>query len=89
MPNYDRIGYARKTLKGVEIDRAAIRAITGASPHDNPLGKLEDLTDDDLVLSPPTLYGFSLSDKQWCESAVSPFEKRSSLIDVACSGVLC
>ncbi|KAI0089637.1 P-loop containing nucleoside triphosphate hydrolase protein [Irpex rosettiformis] len=70
MPNYDKLSYASKTLKGVQIDRFAIRSAVGAPSIDNPLGKLEDLVDDDLLLTPPTLYGFSLSDKQWLEFSV-------------------
>ncbi len=67
MPNYDKMSYASKTLKGVDIDRFALRAHSGTVVTDNPLGKVEELTSDDLLLAPPTVYGFSLSDKQWRE----------------------
>ncbi|KAI0697369.1 P-loop containing nucleoside triphosphate hydrolase protein [Cytidiella melzeri] len=74
IPNYDKMSQVTKTLKGVEIDRFSMRTTTAITSQDK-LGKLEDLTDDDLMLSPPTLYGFSLSDKQWLEFSVDTINK--------------
>lgn len=64
MPNYERMTHVTKTLAGLEIDRHAMRTTTSLTSQDK-LGTLEDLREDDLMLAPPALYGFSLSDKQW------------------------
>lgn len=66
MPNYDKMTLVTKTLGGVAIDRHAMRTTTAATSQEK-LGLLEDLTDDDLIFAPSTVYGFSLSDKQWRE----------------------
>ncbi|KAJ3558215.1 hypothetical protein NM688_g1055 [Phlebia brevispora] len=70
MPTYDRISYVSKTFSGVNIDRHAIRtSITTSAgiPETEKLAKLEELTDDILMLAPASLFGFSLSDKLWCK----------------------
>ena len=67
MPNYDRMTYVTKTLAGVDIDRHAMRTTTALTSQEK-LGSRDDLKEDDLMLAPPALYGFSLGDKQWCMS---------------------
>ena len=70
MPTYDKIGYVSKTFAGVDIDRHAIRTAVTAStaiPDEEVLANLEELSEDVLILAPPNLHGFSLSDKMWRE----------------------
>ncbi len=54
-----------KNLAGQDIDRHAQRAnaivVVDAAPN-------RELTDEELMLTSPIVYGFSFSDKQWCES---------------------
>lgn len=49
-----------KNLAGQDIDRHAARAqgITGTESR--------ELTEDELLLTSPIVYGFSFGDKQWC-----------------------
>ena len=72
VPNYDKFPIVHKTLTGVEIDRHVLR--TAASVKQEAEAKLPELTDDNLMLTTPILYGFSLSDKQWRMSILSLFE---------------
>ena len=53
-----------KTLSGQEIDRHALRANAAAADSS---WEVRDLTDEELILTSPIVYGFSFSDKQWCE----------------------
>ena len=39
-----------------------------AEPTADTLFQGDDLTDDDLLLTPPTVYGFGLLDRRWCKS---------------------
>lgn len=69
MPTYDKIGYVSKTFAGVDIDRHAMRSAVAANTgisEEEVLASIEELTDDNLMLAPPSLHGFSLSDKMWC-----------------------
>ena len=38
-----------------------------AEPTADTLFQGDDLTDDDLLLTPPTVYGFGLLDRRWCK----------------------
>ncbi|EMD36673.1 hypothetical protein CERSUDRAFT_114625 [Gelatoporia subvermispora B] len=64
-PNYVWMNTVTKTLSGQEIDRHALR--TNLSPSSD---KQNQLTDDELLLTTPLVYGFSLGDKQWLEFAI-------------------
>ena len=66
MPNYDKMALVTKNLAGREIDRHALRADTAANQE--TLATAEELTDDQLMLAPANLFGFSLSDKEWRRS---------------------
>lgn len=66
MPNYDKMSLVTKTIAGRDIDRHAMR--TDTSSLLDQLATLEQLTDDEFMLTPPNLYGFSLADKEWCTS---------------------
>ncbi|THH28748.1 hypothetical protein EUX98_g5449 [Antrodiella citrinella] len=77
VPNYDKFPIVHKTLSGVEIDRHALRNMNIATFKPDPEASLPELSDDQLMLTTPILYGFSLSDKQWLEFVVDfvePFE---------------
>lgn len=63
MPNYDRMSVVTKNLAGRDIDRHVLRA--DANVLQEKLASVEELTEDELMLAPPNLYGFSLSDKDW------------------------
>ncbi|KAI0816845.1 P-loop containing nucleoside triphosphate hydrolase protein [Trametes gibbosa] len=72
VPNYPMLPRVSKSLSGQEIDRHAKRAaatITGADPD------ARDLTEEELLLTPPIVYGFSFSDKQWLEFIVERVER--------------
>ena len=66
MPNYDKMSLVTKSLSGKEIDRNLLR--TELTEVQDYLTTIDDLTEDQLMLSPPNLFGFSLADKQWRES---------------------
>ncbi|CCL99901.1 uncharacterized protein FIBRA_01926 [Fibroporia radiculosa] len=71
-PNYGRLPHVTKTLEGEVIDRHALR-INAANSKDTQ----RELTSDELMLTSPIVYGFSLQDKHWLEFAVElikPFE---------------
>ena len=63
VPNYAMLPRVRKNLAGQEIDRHAARA-NGVAPGLDT----RELTDEELLLTSPIVYGFSFSDKQWCAS---------------------
>ena len=53
-----------KTLGNVEIDRHVLRLSADSSQLEDVVNPHE-LTDEQLMLTTPILYGFSLSDKTW------------------------
>lgn len=71
MPNYEKMTLVMKTLAGRDLDRHALR--TEAASAQDKLASAEDLLDDELMLAPPNVHGFSLSDKEWRTSWRSPF----------------
>jgi hypothetical protein len=40
----------------------------------------EDLTEEELLLGPSVVYGFSLSDKMWCKLPLHIFVSRTLII---------
>lgn len=74
VPNYDKFPLVLKTLSGVDIDRHVLR-VTGGVPQQEEPVKPEDLTDDELMLTTPIVYGFSLADKLWVEFVVDFVEE--------------
>ncbi|GBE80374.1 hypothetical protein SCP_0300890 [Sparassis crispa] len=62
VPHY-KLPIVTKAMCGHRIDKFAVRA--GAIA--NSLSPVVDLTEMDLLLTSPIIYGFSLSDKQWLE----------------------
>ncbi len=62
VPNYPMLPRVSKNLAGQDIDRHAQRARVQLGDVDK-----RDLTDEELLLTSPIVYGFSFSDKQWCE----------------------
>lgn len=72
-PNYPRFPQVTKTLSGQDIDRHALR--DGAIAEESLDSR--ELTEEELILTSPIVYGFSLSDKYWLEFTVEhvdPFE---------------
>lgn len=63
MPNYDKMSLVTKSLTGREVDRYWIRS--DPSDAQEKLATVDDLTDEELMLTPPNLFGFSLADKEW------------------------
>ena len=63
VPNYPMLPRVTKNLAGQDIDRHAQRA-NATVVVDATLDR--ELTDDELLLTSPIVYGFSFSDKQWC-----------------------
>lgn len=63
MPNYDKMTYVTRNLAGKDIDRHVMR--TESSAEQEKLAWIDELSDDELMLAPPTLFGFSLADKEW------------------------
>lgn len=53
-----------KTLENVDIDRHVLRLSAEASEQADVV-QADELTDEQLMLTTPILYGFSLSDKSW------------------------
>ena len=51
-----------KNLAGQDIDRHAQRSQARLAEAD-----MRELTNEELLLTSPIVYGFSFSDKQWCE----------------------
>ncbi|KAI0672077.1 P-loop containing nucleoside triphosphate hydrolase protein [Trametes maxima] len=72
VPNYPMLPRVKKSLSGQDIDRHARRAagVTGAVDPD-----ARELTEDELLLTSPIVYGFSFSDKQWLEFIVERVEQ--------------
>ena len=62
VPNYAMLPRVTKNLAGQDIDRHAQRAQGAQASAD-----ARELTDDELLLTPPIVYGFSFTDKQWRE----------------------
>ncbi|KAH9934468.1 P-loop containing nucleoside triphosphate hydrolase protein [Epithele typhae] len=71
VPNYPMLPRVSKNIAGQEIDRHAARAAGGA-PKDDV--ETRELTDDELFLTSPIVYGFSFADKQWFEFIVERVE---------------
>ncbi|KAI0356819.1 P-loop containing nucleoside triphosphate hydrolase protein [Trametes cingulata] len=71
VPNYPMLPRVSKTLSGQDIDRHARRAAAGSATADPDA---RDLTDEELILTSPIVYGFSFSDKQWLEFIVEHVE---------------
>ena len=72
VPNYPMLPRVSKNLAGQDIDRHAQRSQARLAEAD-----MRELTDEELLLTSPIVYGFSFSDKQWCEyprSWLSPRE---------------
>ena len=65
-PNYPRFPYVTKTLDGKEIDKHARR--NGVSLEGQSAPGPRPLTDEELLLTTPIVYGFSLTDKHWSTS---------------------
>lgn len=63
MPNYDKMSFVTKSLTGKDVDRHWIR--TESIDAQEKLATIDDLTDNEFMLAPPNLYGFSLADKEW------------------------
>ena len=65
VPNYPMLPRVTKTLSRQDIDRHAKRAgatdTSAADPDARPL------TDEELLLTSPIVYGFSFTDKEFCE----------------------
>ena len=59
-----------KNLAGQDIDRHAQRAnaVVVADPSTD-----RELTEEELLLTSPIVYGFSFADKQWCECFLCVF----------------
>ncbi|EPS96936.1 hypothetical protein FOMPIDRAFT_130886 [Fomitopsis schrenkii] len=74
-PNYPRFPYVTKTLDGKEIDKHARR--NGVLVEGQSVSGPRPLTDEELLLTTPIVYGFSLTEKHWMEfvvERVTPFE---------------
>ncbi|KAH9922160.1 P-loop containing nucleoside triphosphate hydrolase protein [Amylocystis lapponica] len=74
VPNYPKFPVVTKTLSGDDIDRHARRlglVAAGQSITDDT----RELTEEELVLASPVVYGFSLGDKQWLEFSIDHIEK--------------
>ena len=65
VPNYPMLPRVSKDLAGQDIDRHAARA-RGVAPGTGTDSR--PLTEEELLLTSPIVYGFSFGDKQWCES---------------------
>ncbi|KAI0771305.1 P-loop containing nucleoside triphosphate hydrolase protein [Trametes elegans] len=70
VPNYSMLPRVKKTLSGQEIDRHARRAAATTTPDPDA----RPLTDEELLLTSPIVYGFSFTDKQWLEFIVEHVE---------------
>ncbi|GBE89825.1 P-loop containing nucleoside triphosphate hydrolase protein [Sparassis latifolia] len=66
VPNYGKFPIVTKTISGNDLDRFAL--VAGAVTES--LSEASELSEEDLMLASPIVYGFSLSDKQWLEFAV-------------------
>ncbi|PCH35814.1 nucleoside triphosphate hydrolase protein [Wolfiporia cocos MD-104 SS10] len=77
VPNYGQLPHVTKTLSGRIIDRHSRRARQYGAKKDKNVEDIRELTDEELLLATPIVYGFSLSDKQWLEFSVdlvTPFQ---------------
>ncbi|PCH36944.1 nucleoside triphosphate hydrolase protein [Wolfiporia cocos MD-104 SS10] len=72
-PNYARFPHVSKTLSGEHIDRHAMRSQRSDDSQNTP-DKIRNLSDEELLLTTPIVYGFSLSDKQWLEFNIEHVE---------------
>ncbi|KAI9068180.1 P-loop containing nucleoside triphosphate hydrolase protein [Trametes sanguinea] len=72
VPNYPMLPRVTKTLSGQDIDRHARRATASASTPDPDA---RPLTDEELLLTSPIVYGFSFSDKEFLEFIVERVER--------------
>ncbi|KAI0752423.1 P-loop containing nucleoside triphosphate hydrolase protein [Daedaleopsis nitida] len=71
VPNYPTLPRVMKNLAGQDIDRHARRA-RQANAHSEDI---RELTEDELLLTPPIVYGFSFADKHWLEFIVEHVEQ--------------
>ncbi|KAI0325822.1 P-loop containing nucleoside triphosphate hydrolase protein [Cubamyces sp. BRFM 1775] len=74
VPNYPMLPRVTKTLSRQDIDRHARRTVSGTSTGDPDA---RPLTDEELLLTSPIVYGFSFTDKEFLEfivERVEPFE---------------
>ncbi|KAH9903164.1 P-loop containing nucleoside triphosphate hydrolase protein [Cubamyces lactineus] len=71
VPNYPMLPRVTKTLSRQDIDRHARRAATGTSTVDPDA---RPLTDEELLLTSPIVYGFSFTDKEFLEFIVERVE---------------
>ncbi|KAI1787039.1 P-loop containing nucleoside triphosphate hydrolase protein [Ganoderma leucocontextum] len=71
VPNYPMLPRVMKNLAGQDIDRHAQRA-NATAVVDATLNR--ELTDEELLLTSPIVYGFSFADKQWFEFIVERVE---------------
>ena len=67
VPNYAMLPRVTKTLSGQDIDRHAQRANASAAAN----VETRELTEEELLLTSPIVYGFSFADKQWRECGPS------------------
>ncbi|OBZ76249.1 hypothetical protein A0H81_02954 [Grifola frondosa] len=75
VPNYPKLPHVTKTLSGQDIDRHALRANSVAATSVMiPSAETRELTEDELMLTSPIVYGFSFADKQWLEFAIERVE---------------
>ncbi|KAI8996643.1 P-loop containing nucleoside triphosphate hydrolase protein [Trametes punicea] len=72
VPNYPMLPRVTKTLSGQDIDRHARRTTANAATQDPDA---RPLTDEELLLTPPIVYGFSFSDKEFLEFIVERVEQ--------------
>ncbi|KAL1948228.1 hypothetical protein VTO73DRAFT_12303 [Trametes versicolor] len=72
VPNYPMLPRVSKTLSGQDIDRHARRAAAATSSADPDA---RELTDEELILTSPIVYGFGFADKQWLEFIVERVER--------------
>ncbi|KZT08231.1 P-loop containing nucleoside triphosphate hydrolase protein [Laetiporus sulphureus 93-53] len=74
MPGYTKLPKVLKTLSGSDIDRYALNADLAASGTQQWTTEVNDLSEEELLLTTPIVYGFSLSDKSWFEFAIDHVE---------------
>ncbi|KZT08241.1 P-loop containing nucleoside triphosphate hydrolase protein [Laetiporus sulphureus 93-53] len=73
-PNYEKLPRVIRTLSGCVIDKHTLSTSLTTSSAWQSTTSIADLSEEELLLTTPVVYGFSLSDKRWLEFAIDHVE---------------
>ena len=81
-------GLSRSSARVIDSPRCASPGLSQSQTVQNvTVAVEEDLTEEELLLGPTVVYGFSLTDKMWCESRCAEPLVSLTHRTTLCSGV--